>query len=201
MSFRKFILVRSLTRGKQTSYSLCRFSFFFFLISPEDPRVFLLRMSVHISAHFLSFPYKRDRDTRPPALGGTFVGKGPIVFIRKGLFQGFTGRKIKNYIFSFRIIYPIHVIKLLLEVKNGWATPRLVSFKGFIPNFRRASPPLSYKSPPRDFGLPPPQSSLFWVCPARFLFLSPQPPYSTKRPLTFEAVKFKGCFDGLLTDQ
>ena len=32
----------------------------------------------------------------------------------------------------------------LLGVKKGWATPRLVSIKGLIQNFRRASPPLSY---------------------------------------------------------
>ena len=34
---------------------------------------------------------------------------------------------------------------------GGWAAPRLVSFRGLIQNFRRASPPLSYGSPP-----PPP---------------------------------------------
>ena len=144
--------------GLHTAYA--SFLFSFFKIFPEDPRVFLLRMSVHISAHFLSFPYERGGDTRPLALGGTVVGKAPLYL---------AGKKYN----SFRIIYSIHVIKLLLEVKNGWATPRLVSFKGFIQNFRRASPPLSYESPPRDCGLPPPQSSLFWVCPARFLFLSP----------------------------
>ena len=62
------------------------FLFSFFLISPEDPRVFLLRMLVHISAHFLSFPYERGADTSPLALRGTFVGKGAITFSRKGLF-------------------------------------------------------------------------------------------------------------------
>ena len=36
----------------------------------------------------------------------------------------------------------------LLEVKKGWATPKLVSFRGLIQNFRRASPPLSYGTPP-----------------------------------------------------
>ena len=32
--------------------------------------------------------------------------------------------------------------------KKGWAMPRLISFGGLIQNFRRASPPLSYGSPP-----------------------------------------------------
>ena len=33
--------------------------------------------------------------------------------------------------------------------QKGWATPRLVSFRGLIQNFRQASPPLSYaESPP-----------------------------------------------------
>ena len=59
------------------------FLFSFFKISREDPRVFLLRMSVHISAHFLSFPYERSGDTRPLALGGTVVGKGAIIFSRE----------------------------------------------------------------------------------------------------------------------
>ena len=39
--------------------------------------------------------------------------------------------------------------------KKGWATPRLVSFRGLIQNFRQASPPLSYAEspPPRDLVL------------------------------------------------
>ena len=36
------------------------------------------------------------------------------------------------------------------------ATPRLVSFKGLIQNFRQASPPLSYAESP-----PPPDCKLF----------------------------------------
>ena len=49
----------------------------------------------------------------------------------------------------------IYVTSLLAEVshdegsKKGWDTPRLVSFRGLIQNFWRASPPLSYGSPPR----------------------------------------------------
>ena len=35
--------------------------------------------------------------------------------------------------------------------KKAWATPRSVSFRGLIQNFRRASPPLSYAE-----SLPPP---------------------------------------------
>ena len=36
--------------------------------------------------------------------------------------------------------------------KKAWATPRSVSFRGFIENFRRASPPPSYAEfpPPRE---------------------------------------------------
>lgn len=87
----------------------------------------------------------------------------------------------------------IHVIKVLLEVKKGWANPRLVSFKAFIQNFRRASPPLSYESPPRDFGLSPPQSSLFWVCPACFQHKEGSVEEIVTGE-TFEAVECKGCF-------
>ena len=32
--------------------------------------------------------------------------------------------------------------------KKAWATPRSVYFRGFIQNFRRASPPLSYAEYP-----------------------------------------------------
>ena len=43
---------------------------------------------------------------------------------------------LKNDIFSIRFIYSIHVIKALGS-RKGWATPRLVSFRGLIQNFRR----------------------------------------------------------------
>ena len=36
----------------------------------------------------------------------------------------------------------------LLGVKKAWATPRSVSFRGLIQNFRRAFPPLSYAESP-----------------------------------------------------
>ena len=40
--------------------------------------------------------------------------------------------------------------------KKAWATSKLVSYRGLIQNFRRASPPLSYaESPPR---------AAFWGC-------------------------------------
>jgi len=65
-----------------------------------------------------------------------------------------------------RFIYSIHVIQVfsfvcvltwsLLGVKKAWATPRSVSFRGLIQNFRRASPPLSYaESPSRVINLAP----------------------------------------------
>ena len=37
---------------------------------------------------------------------------------------------------------------LFLGSKKAWATPRLVSFRGLIQNFRQASPPLSYVESP-----------------------------------------------------
>ena len=37
------------------------------------------------------------------------------------------------------------------SLNKGWATPRLVSFRGLIQNFRRASPPLSYGSLPLEY--------------------------------------------------
>ena len=36
--------------------------------------------------------------------------------------------------------------------KKAWATPRSVSFRGLIQNFRRASPPFSYASAPAPPG-------------------------------------------------
>ena len=39
------------------------------------------------------------------------------------------------------------MIAFNIWVKKGWATPRLVSFRGLIQNFRQASPPLSHGSP------------------------------------------------------
>ena len=58
-----------------------------------------------------------------------------------------------------RCIYSSHIIQVfsfvcvltwsLLGVKKARATPRSVSFRGLIQNFRRASPSLSYaESPP-----------------------------------------------------
>ena len=43
----------------------------------------------------------------------------------------------------------MYIFGSLLEVKKAWATPKSISFRSLIQNFRRASPPLSYaKSPP-----------------------------------------------------
>ena len=41
--------------------------------------------------------------------------------------------------------------------KKAWATPRLVSFRGLIQNFRRASLPLSYAESP-------PPLEFYWNC-------------------------------------
>ena len=37
------------------------------------------------------------------------------------------------------------------DQKKAWATPRSVSFRGLIQNFRRASPPFSYAESPPGF--------------------------------------------------
>ena len=65
--------------------------------------------------------------------------------------QAYTCSRKSQVCLSIRI----YVTSLLAEVshdegsKKGWDTPRLVSFRGLIQNFWRASPPLSYGSPPR----------------------------------------------------
>ena len=38
-----------------------------------------------------------------------------------------------------------------LGVKKGWATPRLVSFRGFIPNFEEHPRPLIWDSTPGPY--------------------------------------------------
>ena len=80
-------------------------------------------------------------------------GQNTIKFSRKWLFQGCTRRNISK-LYTFSSFYLLDSCKqslkwFLLGVKEGWATPRLVSFRGLKQNFRRASPPLSYGSPPR----------------------------------------------------
>ena len=80
-------------------------------------------------------------------------GQNTIKFSRKWLFQGCTRRNISK-LYTFSSFYLLDSCKqslkwFLLGVKKGWATPRLVSFRGLKQNFRRASPPLSYGSPPR----------------------------------------------------
>ena len=47
--------------------------------------------------------------------------------------------------------------------KKGWATPRLVSFRGLIQKFRRASSPLSFGSPPPGGGLQKARLSCLFV--------------------------------------
>ena len=71
-----------------------------------------------------------------------------IIFSRKGRFQGCKRRNIKTYIFSIRFIYSIYVIKVFFRGQKRLVHPQLVSFRGLIQNFRRASPPFSYGSPP-----------------------------------------------------
>ena len=80
-------------------------------------------------------------------------GQNTIKFSRKWLFQGCTRRNISK-LYTFSSFYLLDSCKqslkwFLLGVKEGWATPRLVSFRGLKQNFRRASPPLSFRSSPR----------------------------------------------------
>ena len=78
-------------------------------------------------------------------------GQNAIIFSRKGL----SGLHVKKYkkLYIFNSLYLLDscnqsLKRSLLGVKKGWATPRLVCFRGLIQNFRRVSPPLSYGSPP-----------------------------------------------------
>ena len=71
-----------------------------------------------------------------------------IIFSRKGRFQGCKRINIKTYIFSIRFIYSIYVINVFFRGQKRLGHPQLVSFRGLIQNFRRASPPFSYGSPP-----------------------------------------------------
>ena len=52
-----------------------------------------------------------------------------------------------------------------LGPKRGWATPRMVSFsfRGLIHNFLRASPPISYGSPPLPPGIDQPGGQDGWI--------------------------------------
>ena len=78
-------------------------------------------------------------------LGGV-LGKTPSYLAVKVSFR-VAREKIYKYIFDMYFF-----VVSFRGQKNAWATPRPVSFRGFIQNFRRASSPLSYaESPP-----PPP---------------------------------------------
>ena len=50
----------------------------------------------------------------------------------------------------FKVTFFICLCFKMVSIRGqkAWATPRLVSFRGLIQNFRRASPLLSYESPP-----------------------------------------------------
>ena len=79
-------------------------------------------------------------------------GLNAIIFSHKRLIQGCTWRNITK-LFIFNLLYFLDSCNQsfkwsFLGVKKGWAMSRLVSFRGLIQNFRRASPPLSYGSLP-----------------------------------------------------
>ena len=63
-------------------------------------------------------------------------------FSRQKSRLGLHAKKYIKYIFLIRFIYSFR------GQKKAWTTPRLVSFRGLIQNFRRACPPVSYGSPP-----------------------------------------------------
>ena len=85
---------------------------------------------------------------------------------------GLHAKKYKNIylicIFLIRFICSIHIIQVssfvcvftwsLLGVKKAWATPRSVSFRGLIQNFRRASPPIS------NVESPSPRCLYIYIC-------------------------------------
>ena len=66
-------------------------------------------------------------------------GQNATIFSHKGCAR----RNIKIYIFfnSFCLLHSCNqsLKWSLLEVKNGWATPKLATFTRFLQNFRRAS--------------------------------------------------------------
>ena len=55
---------------------------------------------------------------------------------------------LKSYVFSIRFTF-FKFKMISFRGQKGWATPKLVSFWGLIQNSPRASPPVSYGSPPR----------------------------------------------------
>ena len=77
-------------------------------------------------------------------------GQNAIVFRREGLVQGCTRENIKIYIYCLCF----NMVSFQQGSKKAWATPRSVSFRGLIQNFRRASPPLSYAESPRALAFP-----------------------------------------------
>ena len=104
---------------------------------------------------------------------------GPMVYTTY-LFKGCTQRNKKKVIFSICFIYyfylmslpwikvAVFVICLCFKMvsfrgQKGWATPRLVSFRGFTQNFQWASLPLSYRSSPRGWPSSLPLSRLVLI--------------------------------------
>ena len=89
-------------------------------------------------------------------------GQNAIVFSREGLVEGCTRKNLICISLMRFNIYSIHIIRVfsfvcvltwsLLGVKKSLSTPRSVSFRALIQNFRRAYPPLSHAEspPPRD---------------------------------------------------
>ena len=69
-------------------------------------------------------------------------GQNTIIFSSKGLHSKGCTRRNMNKLYIFNPFYLLDSGNKSLN--KGWATPRLVSFRGLIQNFRRASPPLSY---------------------------------------------------------
>ena len=103
--------------------------------------------------------YERGGDDRRLAQG--VLGKTLLYLAVKVSFRVALEEIVKHHVFSIRVIYSIHVIKVsnhrFQGSKKGWATPRFDSFRGLIQNFRRAFPPLSYA----EFAPPLPRNTRF----------------------------------------
>ena len=87
--------------------------------------------------------------------GVSMKGEGTFIISLRGVnhleFWSHLGLHARKYINIYLIYFKYAFI---LWSEKAWVTPRLVSFRGVIQNFRRASPPRYMQSPP-----PPPPSS------------------------------------------
>ena len=108
-----------------------------------------------------------------------------IKFSSKGLHSKGCTRRNMNKLYIFNPFYLLDSGNKSLN--KGWATPRLVSFRGLIQNFRRASPPLSYGSLPLEYCYGKGRSAP----DCKTVFFSPKNPFSAAfESQTREALRF-----------